>query len=182
MPYNEEFRWEDAVRKTETFTRGGLRELFAGEEAYQDLLQAQGSLTNLAWGRILFNLVDTKTTTLTINATAKTIRCLPGAGLFANAKVGRKLQITNFSVNPTNNQTTLITKWVSADELEITEATSLVDETDINARAQENTLAHEDSMVTALKATALAAHQLYTDFIGGTPTTSNKAALYRDFA
>ena len=114
------------------------------------LTDAQDSLTDLAWGRVLFGLGDTGQATLTVDATAKTISCLAGAALFANYTVGRDVQLTNFT-NGGNNQTTEITA-VADDSITIGNATGLVNETDNNARAQESPKPDESDQVTAVNA------------------------------
>ena len=182
MPINEEFYWEDASRKMEYTCKILLRELPAAEEVYQDLLAAQDTATDLAWGRILFQTVDTKTTTLVVDATAKTVSCRAGANLFANVQVGRNVQLTGFT-NAGNNQTTEITSKVSNDAIGIADATGLVDETDTAARAQENPEQYQLDKIDALQATALAVHELW-DALDNASTIAvkDRAALLRDFS
>lgn len=110
------------------------------QDAYEyaiRLTNAKNGATDLAWGRILYGLADTGNATLTVDATLKRISCIAGAGLFANYTPGRDAQLTNFT-NAGNNQTTEITAYINADTVEIASATGLVDETDTNARVQEN--------------------------------------------
>jgi len=117
--------------------------------AYADnLTDAQNGSTVLAWSRILYNVSDTGQATLTVDSAAKTISCLTGANLFSNFRVGRDVQLTNFT-NAGNNQTTEITV-VSNDSITIGSATGLVNETDTNARAQENTSSTEQDKVTSV--------------------------------
>jgi len=112
------------------------------------LTDAQDGGTVLAFSRTLYNVADTGQATLTVNAAGTTVSCLTGANLFANYRVGRDVQLTNFT-NAGNNQTTEITA-VSADSITIGGAVGLVNETDNNARAQENTNAEEQAIVTAI--------------------------------
>lgn len=180
MPISEELTWDDVSGKLVTPLRILLREIFAAKAVYDDLINDQGGLTDLAFGRILFETTDTKSTTLIIDATAKTISCRTGANLFANIRVGRNLQMTSFT-NGGNNQTTEITSKISNDSIGINIATGLVDETDTAARAQENPEQYELDKIAKLHATKTILLQIYDDFVGGTPTTSDKAALARDF-
>lgn len=113
------------------------------------LTDAQDGGTTLAWSRTLYGVADTGNVTLTVDAAAKTISCLAGAGLFANYRVGRDVQLTNFT-NAGNNQTTEITSTPTVDTIGISSATGLVNETDNNARAQENTTAEEQAVVTSI--------------------------------
>ena len=113
------------------------------------LTDAQDGGTVLAWSRTLYGTVDTGNVTLTVDSAAKTVKCVAGANLFANARPGRDVQLTNFT-NAGNNQTTEITAVPDADTVTIGDATGLVNETDGNARAQENTTAEEQAIVTGI--------------------------------
>lgn len=137
MAYREELSWDEVKQKMLAPCRTLIREIAAAKEVSAYMADAQDTLTDLAWGRILFDTGDTRNVTLTIDATAKTIECLPGAGLFEKHKVGRDVQITGF-VTAGNNQTTEITSKVSNDKIGISSATGLVNETDTTARAQGN--------------------------------------------
>lgn len=110
-----------------------------------ELTDAQdGDLTNV-WGRTLYATANTGKVTLTINATAKTVTCLAGAGLFINFRVGRDVQLALFS-NGANNQSTEITA-VTEDSITVGNATGLVDETDTASRATENIASDEKDFV-----------------------------------
>lgn len=113
------------------------------------LTDAQDGGTALAWSRTLYNVADTGSVTLTIDQTAKTVKCVTGAGLFANFRIGRDVQLTSFPTGA-NNQTTEITSKPDDDTIGINGAIGLADETDSSARAQENTTADEQAIVTAV--------------------------------
>lgn len=183
MAYREDLTFDEAARSMQVVARTLLREIFAGEELYKDLLDAQNGATVLAWARALYDKPDTGNGTLTVtdnlDGTA-TITCLTGAGLFNGHEVGADVQFTNFT-NAGNNLTTEIIAKASSDSIKITNA-SLVEETDNNARGQQNPTQAEQDAVSALIATAQACHQLYDDLIGNTPTTADKADLLRNFA
>lgn len=115
------------------------------------LTDAQNGGTVLAWSRTLYGVGDTGSVTLTVDSAAKTVSCLAGAGLFANFRIGRDVQLTSF-VNAGNNQTTEITTRPDDDTIGIANATGLVNETDSTARAQENTTSEEQAIVTAVTA------------------------------
>ena len=115
------------------------------------LTDAQDGGTVLAWSRTLYGVGDTGSVTLIVDSAAKTVKCQTGAGLFANFRVGRDVQLTSF-VNAGNNQTTEITARPDDDTITIGSATGLVNETDTSARAQENTTAEEQAIVTAIVA------------------------------
>lgn len=124
----------------------------SGAKLAQSLTDAQNGTTTLAWSRVLYGTADTDNSTLTVNATAKTVSCLAGAGLFSAFRVGRNVQLTNFT-NAGNNQTVEI-KAVTADTITLVDtSTGWVNETDTNARAQENTTIAEQDVVTAIIAT-----------------------------
>lgn len=153
MAYKADLRFGVATAGMRTHARAVLDAIDAAAKYSAELTDAQGGDTTLAWSRVLFGTANTGNVTLTVNATAKTISCTAGAGLFANHRVGRDVQITGFSTNPGNNQTTEITGQTD-DNITIANATGLVDETDDNAKVQENTTAEEQAAVTAL----IAAH------------------------
>lgn len=116
------------------------------------LTDAQDGDTTTVWGRTLYNTANTGKVTLTVDATAKTVSCLSGAGLFAGFRVGRDVNLNQFS-EAGNNQTTEITA-VADDTITIGNATGLVDETDTTANARENPTNDEkdivDSVVTVM--------------------------------
>jgi len=180
MPYSEELRWADVVRKMEISSRTLLREVVAGEETYQDLIKAQDSRSNLVWGRILFNTADTEFITLVVDATAKTVSGPAGGGYFSGFRVGRDVFFSGFT-NGGNNQTTEIT-GVSSDTITIADATGLVDETDTVARAQENSDSGEIAFVAGLLSSMAGLHDLYLAFTNNSITASDIAGLLRDFS
>lgn len=126
-----------------------LTALDAAADYATRLTDAQDGATVLAWSRILYNVLDTGNVTLTVDSAAKTISGPTGSGYFANARVGRDVQLTNFT-NAGNNQTTEITAVPNNDTITIGNATGLVNETDTNARAQENTTVEEQAIVTTV--------------------------------
>ena len=160
MPYNEEFRWEDAVRKMEIASRTLLREIQAGEEVYQDILRAQGGVTDVTWGRTLFNTAETGEITLSVNATTKVISGPSGGNYFASFRIGRDTKLSGFT-NGGNNQTTEVTARTN-DSITIGDATGLVDETDTsNAECQENPSTEELEFIDGLQASIVGLHDLY---------------------
>lgn len=112
-----------------------------------ELTDAQDGGTNLAWGRTLFNTADTGSVTLTVTVGSPNavVSCLTGANLFANFRVGRDVQLTSFT-NGGNNKTTEILEQTN-DSITVIN-TSMVNETDNTARAQENTTSEEGDIVT----------------------------------
>lgn len=180
MPANTDLTFTDEVRKLEAPCKILLRELAAADAVYLDITDDQDGITDLAWGRILFETTDTQNTTLIMDAVAKTVSCRTGANLFANIRVGRNVQITSF-LTAGNNQTTEITAKISNDTIEIGNATGLVSETDTTARAQENPEQFELDKINELQATALALHELYGALTNEITTTADRAALLRDF-
>lgn len=114
-----------------------------------ELTDAQNGATVLAWARTLFGLADTGNVTLTVTASTKTISCQTGANYFSGFRVGRDVQLTNFT-NAGNNQTVEI-KSVAADRITLVDSsTGWVDETDTNARVQENPTQPEQDEVTGV--------------------------------
>lgn len=176
MTYRTELLWEELAQKMQTPARTWLRETPALKEMSAYVTDLQGGLTDLAWGRILFDTGDTQSVTLIIDDVAKTISCLPGANLFAKHKVGAQVQITGFSVNVTNNQTTEVTSKISNDSIGISKATGLVSEQDASARAQGNPFQYQLDKITAIKALMTQADLSVTDI------ETNLAPLLRDFA
>ena len=179
MAYNDDLTWDQASRNLEVSSRTLIRELKSGEETYQDLLRAQGNATDLAWGRILFETGDTGVGTLTMSASSSTISCLSGAGSFSGHRVGRDVQISNFS-NAGNNQTTEITAKLDNDRIVIGNASGLVSETDNAARVQENPTQNELDQIDELQATALALNRMHV-YAESTASGSAAYALMRDF-
>lgn len=174
MPHNEDLTWADVVRKIEAPCRILLREIPAAEEVRLDLIAAQNGATDLAWGRTLFECFDTKNVTLTINETANTVACQAGANLFANARVGRDVQLTGW-VDADNNQTTEITAKIDSDTIEIANHTGTLVNATEDARAQENPMQFELDKIDDLQATMVG--------IGNIDTTFNtNAELLRDFS
>lgn len=180
MPHNDEITWADAVKKIEAPCRILLRELPAAEEVRLDLIAAQDSATDLAWGRILFETGDTRTSTLTVTASTKVINCLTGANLFSGFRVGRNVQLSAFT-NAGNNQTTEITA-VDSDSITVGDATGLVDETDTAARAQENPDSIELDKIDDLQATMVGIEDLNKALNNTTITASDIIGLLRDFS
>lgn len=174
MAINEELTWAEVNRSLESMCKILIREGDAAEELRLKLLDAQDGDTNTTWAIRLFNLVDTGPQTLTIDATAKTVKCLTGANLFTNIQVGQDVKTTFFSVNPTNNQTTLCTGKPTADTVEILNAAGLVNETDSNAQLRQQSTASQDAKVAKAVATAAALGRIYT-------AIQAEIALLRDF-
>ena len=133
------------------------------------LLDAQGTDSTAVWSRILYATANTGKVTLTVDATAKTVSCLSGAGLFANFRVGRDVQLALFS-NAGNNQTTEITARTD-DSITVASASGLVDETDTTARAWENTTPDERDIVDAIIATYARLNEL-KDALDNTAVTT----------
>ncbi len=137
-----------------------LRVLNEAEQAYQGLLSAQDGGTNLAWSRRLFQLSDTGNVTLTVVASDKTIEGQPGHSVFQSFTPGRDIQITNFT-NAGNNQTLEISSVVNPDKLYLAGWSAPVDETDTNARGQENGTQPELDIVQDIVDGMDALHELY---------------------
>lgn len=137
MGYKTLVRIDDVILEIERQAKTLQRVLDEADRSYDALLAAQNGATNLAWGRILFSLADTGNVTLTAVASDKTIEGSPGHSVFTAFKPGRNIQITNFT-NAGNNQTVEVSSVVSPDKLYLAGWTAPVDETDTNARAQEN--------------------------------------------
>ena len=130
-----------------------ITDIDAAYDAFIKITDAKNGQTELAWARDLFNTADTLNATLTVDAATKTISCLAGAGLFANFRVARDVQITNFT-NGGNNQTVEV-KEVATDGDSITlvdSSSGWVNETDTNARVRENPNSEESDRVTAILA------------------------------
>ena len=151
MSYKEDLTIATVTARLKTVSLDLLNAIDQGYDESMKLTDAQDGATVLAWSRILYQLADTGNTTLTVDATAKTVSCLAGAGLFANHRVGRNIQFTNFT-NGGNNVTTLITAKASDDQITIGNEGGLVNETDTNARGQENPTQSEQDVVTAVTA------------------------------
>jgi|GEM_PF-4454343 len=149
MAYKEDLTIANVTARLKARSLAILDAIDAGYDESLKLTDAQDGATVLAWSRILYQTGDTGNTTLTVDSAAKTISCLAGAGLFANFRVGRNIQTTNFT-NAGNNVTELITAKASDDQITLGDATGLVNETDTNARGQENTTADEQVVVTAV--------------------------------
>lgn len=151
MAYKSDLRIGAVQALMASRSRAVIDAIDAAAKLSAELTDAQGGDTVLSWSRTLYGTGNTGNVTLTVDATAKTISCTAGAGLFANFRVGRDAQITGFSGNAGNNQTTEITAQTD-DSITIANATGLVNETDPNAKVQENTTADEQAIVTALVA------------------------------
>lgn len=149
MAYKQDLTIANVQSRLKTVCLDLLNAVDQGYDEYLKLTDAQDGATVLAWSRILYQLADTGNTTLTVDAAAKTVSCLAGAGLFANFRVGRNIQFTNFT-NAGNLVTTLITAKASDDQVTIGNETGLVNETDTNARGQENPTQPELDIVTAV--------------------------------
>lgn len=180
MSYSANISFEDAAREATIVCRTLIREIIAAEERYKYFLDAQNGETVLSWSRSLYGLVDTGLSTLTVDATAKTISALPGSNAFLGITVGRNVQLNSFT-NAGNNQTTEITA-ATPDTITIAGATGLVDETDTSARVQENTIQSEQDSVQALIDAMFAVHEIYqfADNVA-TPTQGDRFSLLRDF-
>lgn len=140
-----------------THSNSVLDSIDAAVKYANQLLDAQDAQNDIVWGRILYGLADTEISTLTVDATAKTVSCLSGAGLFANFRIGRDVQLASFT-NAGNLQTTEITSKPDDDTIGIGNASGLVNETDTTSRVMESpTLAEKDvvadinTMITTLK-------------------------------
>ena len=149
MAYKEDLTIANVQARLKTVCLDLLNAVDQGYDESLKLTDAQNGATTLAWSRTLYQVGDTGVVTLSVDSAAKTISCLTGAGLFANFRVGRDVQLTNFT-NAGNNQTTEITAKPDDDTITIGSATGLVNETDTSARAQENTTAEEQAIVTAV--------------------------------
>lgn len=109
------------------------------------LTDAQDGETTLAWSRTLFGTADTGPATLTVTASTGVISCIAGANLFSRFRPGRNVQITNFTTGAINQTTEIL---AATDDSITIDNTGLVDETDPNARCQENTTSAEQTRVT----------------------------------
>lgn len=149
MAYKEDLTIANVQSRLKTVCLDLLNAVDQGYDEFLKLTDAQNGATTLAWSRILYQVGDTGSVTLTVDSAAKTVSCITGAGLFANFRIGRDVQLTSF-VNAGNNQTTEITARPDDDTITIGNATGLVNETDSTARAQENTTSEEQAIVTAV--------------------------------
>ena len=151
-----------------------------GADLAKRLTDAQDGSTVLAWSRVLFGTADTGNNTLTVNATAKTVSCLAGAGLFSAFRVGRNVQLTNFT-NAGNNQTVEI-KTVTADTITLVDtSTGWVNETDTNARGQENTTLTEQDVVTAITNARTSLSELKNALDNVAVATADRRAILMDW-
>ncbi|MDH3981290.1 MAG: hypothetical protein OES84_00140 [Kiritimatiellaceae bacterium] len=149
MAYKDELRISAVESLLKQKILNILAALDEGVELADRLTDAQDGATVLAWSRILYSLADTGNATLTVDSATKTISCLTGANLFSNFRVGRDVQLTNFT-NAGNNQTVEI-KTVTDDSITLVDSSSgWVTETDTNARAQMNPTQTEQNKVTAI--------------------------------
>ena len=149
MAYKEQLRISTIESLLRQKILNILSALDEGAELADQLTDAQDGATVLAWSRILYALADTGNATLTVDSATKTISCLPGANLFSNFRVGRDVQLSNFT-NAGNNQTVEI-KTVTDDSITLVDSSSgWVTETDTNARGQENPTSPEQDKVTAI--------------------------------
>lgn len=174
MAINEELTWVQVQALLESSARVAIREGNAMQALYDKLNDAQDGDTVTTWAVRLFGLVDTGPQTLTINAAAFTISCLPGAGLFANFQVGQFAKITFFSGNPLNNQTVLA-ESKTVDSLYIPKAVNLTNETDPNANVRQQSTAAQDAKVAKAIATAAALQRISAAIVA-------EIALLNDFA
>lgn len=180
MTYKTRYTFADVERILQSPCRTIIRELGSGEEAYQDLLNAQNSQTVLAWSRDLYDLPDTENVTLSVVASTKTISCRTGANYFAGFQIGRDVQVTNFT-NAGNNVTSEVTAQTN-DSITLGNETGMVDETDdVNARVQQNPTQAQQDTVTGVVNSALALHELYGAMTNVATTTADRAAKLRDF-
>lgn len=143
------------------------------------LTDAQDGDTSANWSRILYGTANTGSVTLTVDATAKTVSCLSGAGLFSNFRVGRDVQLNLFS-QAGNNQTTEITAQ-TADSITIANATGLVSETDTTARARENATLDERTAVDAVIATIARFNELKDALDNVAVTTADRRTDLTDW-
>lgn len=149
MAYKGELRIATVEARLKEKITAAIDALDAAAKLATELTDAQNGATVLAWSRILYGLADTANATLTVDVATKTVSCLAGANLFSGFRVGRDVQLTNFT-NAGNNQTVEI-KTVTADSITLVDtSTGWVNETDTNARGQENPTADEQAKVTAI--------------------------------
>lgn len=160
---------EDAIK---TVNNALLKAINDAYDLSLRLTDAQDGDTVLGWSRILFDMADTGSVKLTMTATTKKLSCVAGSGLLDGFVTGRKVQITGFTVNATNNQTALITA-VGTDEITIGDATDLVDEVDTSARAQMNTTSDEQGRVTGITNQA-------TEYSAAKDFLDNEAVVTKD--
>lgn len=149
MAYKDELRIATVEARLKESITALIDAIDAGTRLATELTDAQDGQTVLAWSRDLYGLADTGNATLTVDQATKTISCPTGANLFSGFRVGRDVQISNFT-NAGNNQTVEI-KTVTADSITLVDSsTGWVSETDTNARVQENPTQPEQDKVTAV--------------------------------
>lgn len=180
MAYKEDLRISVVAAGLKERIEAILNAIDEGAKYADELTDAQNGATVLAWSRILYGLADTSNATLTVDATAKTISCLAGANLFSGFTVGRDVQITNFT-NAGNNQTVEV-KTVTADVITLVDSsTGWVNETDTNARVQENPSQGEQDVVTAVTNTRSDLSELQDALDNVAVTTADRRSVLQDW-
>ena len=180
MAYKDDLRISTVAARLKETGTAIIDAIDAGTRLSTELLDAQGSDSILEFSRRLYGLADTGESTLTVDATLKKISCLAGANLFSGFRVGRNVQLTNFT-NAGNNQTEEV-KEVSADYIIFVDtSTGWVNETDTDARAQEDPTQPEQDVVSAVAATRQDMAELQDALDNAAVATSNRRAVLMDW-
>lgn len=181
MAYKEELRIATVEAVLKEHCEAVLTAVDNAYSQYLRLTDAQDGGTVLAWSRTLYGLADTGNSTLSVDAATKTISCATGANLFSGFRVGRDVQITNFT-NAGNNQTVEV-KTVTADSITLVDSsTGWANETDdTNARVQENPTQPEQDKVTAVTNTSIRFSNLKDALDNVAVATADRRAIMQDW-
>ena len=150
MAYKKDAKIATIEQRLKERSRALIDAIDGGYQDYLELTDAQNGQSVQVWTMDIYDLGDTKQSTLTVTASTRTISCLTGAGLFANFRVGRNVYISGFT-NAGNNQSTVEIAAVTDDSITLIDSSSgWVDETDENARVREIGITDETDKVNAI--------------------------------
>ena len=153
MSYKKDLKIAGIEQRLKERCRALIDAIDDGHQTYLELTDAQNGQSVQVWTMDIYDLGDTKQSTLTVTASTRTISCLSGAGLFANFRVGRNVYISGFT-NGGNNQSSVEIAAVTDDSITLIDTSSgWVDETDETARVREIGVSDETDKVDAIIAT-----------------------------
>ncbi len=129
MTYSQDVTIATAMNTIGLFAGEMVQVILKAEEGYNNLLEAKGTDSADVWARRLHALPDAGPSKLSVDATAKTISCLIGAGLFSEFTVGQMVETSGFTDAANNAAGWLVTDVPDHDSIVFGDSTTLVDET-----------------------------------------------------
>jgi hypothetical protein len=138
-----------------------VKAIIKAEEGYANLNEAKGGDDAAVWARRLHSLPVAGPNKLTIDATAKTVSCLPGANLFVRFTVGKTVEMSGWT-DPANNATGWLVTGIDPDFITFGDSTALIDEVGSGDELVEvEATADETSRTQAMIDAGIALHDIW---------------------